>query len=106
MLAYPHAWREACSLYFERQKSMPTLLEEVKPRIATPFHTVYGNFIGGAWVPPISGRYFDNRSPIDGSLLCRIPRSDSADVEAALDAAHEAKDKWAAVSAAERANIL
>src|ERR1700676_4853840 len=85
---------------------MSTLLVEVKPLIGTPFHTVYGNFIGGTWVPPMSGRYFDNTSPVDGRLLCRIPRSDSADVEAALDAAHAAKDKWAAVSAAERANIL
>src|SRR5580704_14030124 len=85
---------------------MSTLLVEVKPQIETPFHNVYGNFIGGAWVPPMSGRYFDNISPVDGRLLCRIPRSDSADVEAAVDAAHAAKDKWASVSPAERANIL
>src|SRR5580692_6790726 len=85
---------------------MSTLLVEVKPQIETPFHNSYGNFIGGSWIPPISGRYFDNISPVDGRLLCRIPRSDSADVEAALDAAHVAKDKWAAISPAERANIL
>src|SRR6202451_1695002 len=92
---------------------MSILLEEVRPHvetlartIKTPFHTVYGNFIGGAWVPPVNGRYFDNLSPVDGELLCRIPRSDSADVDAALDAAHAAKDKWATVSPAERANIL
>jgi len=54
----------------------------------------------------MNGRYFDNLSPIDGQLLCRIPRSDSQDVELALDAAHAAKDKWAAVTPAERANIL
>src|SRR6202451_3059337 len=92
---------------------MSILLEEVRPHvetlartIKTPFRTVYGNFIGGAWVPPMNGRYFDNLSPVDGELLCRIPRSDSADVDAALDAAHAAKDKWAAVNPAERANIL
>src|SRR6202051_2151685 len=85
---------------------MSTLLVEVKPLIETPFHNLYGNFIGGTWVPPVSGRYFDNISPVDGRLLCRVPRSDSADVEAALDAAHAAKDKWGAVSPAERANIL
>src|SRR5271154_5144330 len=85
---------------------MSTVLEEVVPRIQTPFRTVYGNFIGGTWVPPLNGRYFDNRSPVDGELLCRIPRSDSADVDAALDAAHAAKEKWAAVAPAERANIL
>jgi aldehyde dehydrogenase len=85
---------------------MTTLLEEVSLHIDTPFRAVYGNFIGGAWLPPMSGRYFDNLSPIDGKLLCRIPRSDSADVEAALDAAHAAKDMWAAVTPAERANVL
>jgi len=92
---------------------MSTLLEEVRlpvetpsRKTETPFRRVYGNFIGGAWVPPMNGRYFDNLSPVDGELLCQIPRSDSADVEAALDAAHAAKDKWATVSPAERANIL
>ena len=85
---------------------MSTLLVEVKPLVETPFHNLYGNFIGGTWVPPVSGHYFDNISPVDGRLLCRVPRSDSADVEAALDAAHAAKDKWGAISAAERANIL
>ena len=85
---------------------MTPLLEEVRTRIETPFRSVYGNLIGGEWLPPINGRYFDNLSPIDGEFLCRIPRSDSADVEIALDAAHAAKDKWAAVTPAERANIL
>jgi aldehyde dehydrogenase len=85
---------------------MNTLLEEVSPRIDTPFRSVYGNLIGGQWLAPINGRYFDNLSPVDGQLLCRVPRSDSADVEAALDAAHAAKDQWAAVSPAQRANIL
>jgi len=100
-------------LVLHKVNIMSILLEEVRPHvetpartIQTPFRTVYGNFIGGAWVPPMNGRYFDNLSPVDGELLCRIPRSDSADVDAALDAAHAAKDKWAAVSPAERANIL
>jgi aldehyde dehydrogenase len=85
---------------------MTPLLEEISPRIDTPFHAVYGNFIGGAWLPPMGGRYFDNLSPVDGQLLCQVARSGSEDVEAALDAAHSAKDAWAAVTPAERANIL
>ena len=60
---------------------MSTLLVEAKPLIEIPFHNLYGNFIGGTWVPPVSGRYFDNISPVDGRLLCRVPRSDIADVE-------------------------
>src|SRR5690606_15126406 len=51
-------------------------------------------------------RYFDNISPINGQVLCQVARSEAADVEAALDAAHAAKDAWGKTSAAERALIL
>src|SRR5690606_26996209 len=74
----------------------------VKPAFAKR----YGNFIGGKWVEPKSGRYFDNTSPVNGQVLCEIARSDAADIEAALDAAHAAKDAWGRTSAAERALIL
>ena len=73
---------------------------------ATPFKDVYDNFIGGKFVPPISGRYFDNASPVNGKVLCRIARSDEKDIEAALDAAHAAADAWGRTSATERALIL
>jgi len=72
----------------------------------TPYNTRYDNFIGGRWTPPLSGRYFDNPSPVDGLKLCEVPRSDAGDVEAALDAAHAAKDAWGRTSASERAVIL
>jgi aldehyde dehydrogenase len=72
----------------------------------TPYGTRYDNFIGGKWTPPLAGRYFDNTSPVDGLKLCEVARSDAADVEAALDAAHAAKDKWGRTSAGERALIL
>ena len=72
----------------------------------TPFATRYDNFIGGRWAPPLAGRYFDNPSPVDGLKLCEVARSDAGDVEAALDAAHAAKDTWGRTSAAERAVIL
>ena len=76
-------------------------------RTATPkFKAKYDNYIGGAWVAPAAGRYFDNTSPVNGQVLCQIARSDAADIERALDAAHAAKDKWGATSAAERAVIL
>lgn len=56
----------------------------------------YDNFIGGRWQPPVKGRCFANPSPIDGTKLCEVARSDAADVERALDAAHAARDAWAA----------
>ncbi len=66
----------------------------------------YDNFIGGTWVAPVEGRYFDNPSPVTGRKLCEVPRSTAADIELALDAAHKAKDAWGRTSAAERALIL
>ena len=68
--------------------------------------TRYDNFIGGGWKAPAKGRYFTNKSPIDGSTLCEVARSDAEDVERALDAAHAAKDKWARTSPTERAKML
>lgn len=71
-----------------------------------PFAKRYDNFIGGRWVAPKSGRYFNNLSPVNGRPLCEIARSDEADIEAALDAAHKAKDAWGKTSPAARALIL
>lgn len=71
-----------------------------------PFRARYGNYIGGRWVEPAAGRYFDNISPVNGAKLCEVARSDATDVEMALDAAHAAFPAWARTSAAERAAIL
>ena len=73
---------------------------------ASPFKTRYDNYIGGKWTAPKAGRYFENISPVTGQKLCEIARSDAADVEAALDAAHAAKDAWGKTSPAARALIL
>ena len=79
---------------------------EVSRTVHPKFAKRYGNFIGGKWVEPKSGRYFENISPVNGQVLCEVARSDAADVELALDAAHAAKDAWGRTSAAERALIL
>ena len=72
----------------------------------SPFAARYGNFIGGEWVEPASGRYFDNITPINGRKICEIPRSDEADINRALDAAHVAREAWGRTSATQRAIIL
>jgi len=54
----------------------------------------YENYIGGKWVAPQGGQYFDNISPINGEVLCQVARSQAEDIELALDAAHAAKEKW------------
>lgn len=70
------------------------------------FKAQYENFIGGKWVPPVAGEYFENISPVDGQPFTKIPRSSAADIDLALDAAHLARAAWGATSAAERSNIL
>lgn len=70
------------------------------------FKDQYENFIGGEFVPPVSGEYFDNVSPVTGKVFTRIARSNQEDVEKALDAAHAAKDAWGKTTVAERASVL
>ena len=71
-----------------------------------PYKQKYDNFIGGKWVAPVAGQYFDNASPITGKVFCSVARSDASDVNLALDAAHAAQAKWGKTSAAERSAIL
>ena len=70
------------------------------------FKSRYENFIGGQWVPPVNGNYFDNPSPVTGQVFTEIPASTAEDIELALDAAHKAAPAWGKTSVAERANIL
>ena len=70
------------------------------------FKAKYGNFIGGKFVEPVDGQYFDNITPVNGSVLCQVARSNAKDIELALDAAHAAKDAWGATSVAERSVLL
>jgi len=84
------------------------MLELKKFNIAAawPYKQKYDNFINGKWVAPVGGQYFDNVSPITGKAFCKVPRSNAADIDLALDAAHAAQAKWAATSVTERSNIL
>jgi aldehyde dehydrogenase len=70
------------------------------------FRNRYENFIGGEWVAPLEGNYFENITPVTGEAFCEVPRSTPADLHAALDAAHAAADHWGSTPAAERAGIL
>ncbi|WNG30981.1 aldehyde dehydrogenase [Cystobacter fuscus] len=66
----------------------------------------YGNYIGGEFVPPVKGQYFENISPVTGRPFCEVPRSTAEDVDKALDAAHKARAAWGRTSPAARADIL
>jgi len=70
------------------------------------FKDRYQNYINGEWVAPISGKYFENVTPVTGEVICQVARSDEGDIDKALDAAHAAKASWATTSVTERSNIL
>ena len=66
----------------------------------------YDHWIGGQYVAPSSGEYFENVSPVNGQVFCEVARGNADDVEKALDAAHAAKAAWGKTSVTERSNIL
>src|SRR5215475_9159743 len=82
------------------QQSLDKLKSSIKLR------STYDNFIGGEWVKPVGGAYFDNISPITSKPVCQVARGQAADIELALDAAHKAKDAWGKTSVAARAAVL
>lgn len=74
--------------------------------VKNPFRQKYDNFIGGAWVAPVEGQYFDNISPINGQVFCQVARSSAKDIELATEAASKAKGAWGKTSVQERSRIL
>ena len=78
----------------------------VSPATKAPYKARYDNFIGGRFVAPLAGQYFDNTSPVNGQVICQIARSQKEDVDLALDAAHKAAPAWGRTSVTERALIL
>jgi aldehyde dehydrogenase len=81
-------------------------LEQQHLALQVPFKARSDNFIGGKWVKPVGGQYFETLTPVTGTAVCAVARSDKDDIEAALDAAHAAKAAWGRTSPAERAGIL
>ncbi|CAM3547089.1 aldehyde dehydrogenase family protein [Flavobacterium gelidilacus] len=70
------------------------------------FQEKYDNFIGGKFVPPVKGEYFDNISPIDGKAFTKVARSTMEDVDLAIDAAEEAFKTWGKASPAYRSKVM
>ncbi|MCK9902196.1 aldehyde dehydrogenase [Parafrankia colletiae] len=77
-----------------------------QPESPTRFASRYDNIIGGEYVAPAKGQYFENTSPVTGQAFTEIARSTAEDVEKALDAAHAAAPAWGRTSVAARADIL
>ena len=70
------------------------------------FRPRYDHWIGGEYVAPASGQYFENPSPVNGKVFCEVARGNDVDIERALDAAHAAAPAWGRLSVGERANVL
>jgi aldehyde dehydrogenase len=87
---------------------METTLTEAPSRILErpTFKARYDHFIGGKFVAPASGEYFDNISPIDGKVFTQAARGNKEDIERALDAAHAAFPTFSRTSATFRSNML
>jgi aldehyde dehydrogenase (NAD+) len=67
----------------------------------------FRNFIGGEWVAPANGAYFDNRNPADtDDLIGRFPDSDAADLEAAVRSAQRGFALWSRTPAPARGDVL
>ncbi len=64
-------------------------------------------FIGGQWVPPLSGKTLTLENPSDGSNICAIARGGAADIDAGVSAARGAlSGVWGKMSAVERGRVL
>ena len=77
-----------------------------EPDAIISFKSRYENYIGGGWVPPLAGEYYENTTPVTGGRICEVPRSNETDIDLALDAAHAARETWGKTSVTDRSNIL
>lgn len=77
-----------------------------QPESLVTFKSRYEHYIGGEWVAPVKGQYFENITPVTGNTFCEVGRGTAEDIEAALDAAHAAAPAWGKTSPAERSLIL
>ena len=66
----------------------------------------YDHYIGGEYVPPASGKYFENPTPITGEVFTEIARGTAEDVDRAVTVAEGASAAWGRTAAAERAAVL
>jgi aldehyde dehydrogenase len=77
-----------------------------EPGSPAKYASRYDNFIGGEWIPPVKGQYFENPTPVTGRTFTEVARGTAEDVELALDAAHGAAPGWGRTSATDRAAVL
>lgn len=86
-------------------KTNRTTAQKAAPRKAAA--KTYSNYIGGEWVPSVSGKTFENRNPANNDdLIGRFPASVNEDVDNAVAAAKAAASRWRLTPAPKRAELL
>ncbi len=70
------------------------------------FKEKYDNFIGGEWIAPVDGKYFENFSPIDDKLIAKVAQSNTKDIDVAVEAGYKAFETWGKTSATQRSVVL
>lgn len=85
---------------------MPVFAQPGADGSVMSYESRYEHYIGGEWVAPVKGEYFENVTPITGQVFCEVGRGTAEDIEAALDAAWAAAPAWGASSATERSLVL
>jgi aldehyde dehydrogenase len=91
---------------FERKIAMTVYAQPGQAGALMDYKPRYDHWIGGQYVAPSSGQYFENPSPVTGRVFTEVARGNAADIDKALDAAHAAFKTWGKTSATERANIM
>jgi malonate-semialdehyde dehydrogenase (acetylating) / methylmalonate-semialdehyde dehydrogenase len=64
------------------------------------------NYIGGRFVPPLSGQYISVHDPSDTLEIGRVALSSSEDIKKAVESAREAFKSWSSMTIKARAAIM
>src|ERR1700752_192250 len=90
------------SMEYGRAPEDPKEAQAWLERHSRKFH----HFIGGQWLAPAAGEYFDTLDPSNGEKLASVAQGSAADIDAAVRAAGAASPKWSALTPHVRARYL
>ena len=97
--SWPWSQRMLTSYILSREAGLGVSTNENSALVLT-------NYIGGAFVAAVDGRTLEDLNPATGRQIARIPRSSTADVDAAVSAAAAAFPSWRDTPTATRAALL
>lgn len=86
---------------------MATVTEK-KAKVKRPQVRQTQCFIGGKWVPAVSGKTFETIHPATEEVICEVAEGDKADIDAAVKAAREEFDngEWSKMDARDRGILM